>query len=89
MDAKTKTQLDDYRKKKKKREREAAGGGPDADGEREEGEEGDTDDEELDDTLDEAQQREDRVAKAGLDAIMCEYDSELSKPLGMCTDKGL
>lgn len=52
--------------------------------EKSDGEEGEDKDDkkegESNDGLDEFTKREDRVAKAGLDAIMREYITELSKP---------
>lgn len=76
MDAKTKTLLDDWKGKKKSQEeskddKEKNG---DKDDKTEEGEMKDDKDE-----LDEFTLREDRVAKAGLDAIMREYAFELAK----------
>ena len=92
VDAKTKSLLDEYKKKKKKKEREESGAGegdkPKSKGAKEEKEEGEEDDddeveegEEADDEddLDEFTLREDRVAQAGLDAIMREYSEDLSK----------
>jgi RNA-binding protein 25 len=79
VDAKTKSLLDEYNKKKKeekaqkKEEREKE--------EPEEGEERGSDSEEGE--LDEFTLREDRVAKAGLDAIMREYGDEINKELPM------
>jgi RNA-binding protein 25 len=75
VDAKTKTLLDEWKNKKKKKEegkddKEKNG---DKDDKSEEGETKDDDD------LDEFTLREDRVAKAGLDAIMREYAFELAK----------
>ena len=76
VDAKTKTLLEDYKKKKKAK-------GPNhkesRNGDKSEGEEGEDEKEENDEDLDEFTMREDRVAKAGLDAIMREYTKELSK----------
>ena len=77
VDAKTKSLLDEYNKKKKeekaqkKEERDKE--------EPEEGEERGSDSEEGE--LDEFTLREDRVAKAGLDAIMREYSDEINKEL--------
>lgn len=76
VDAKTKTLLDDWKGKKKSQEeskddKEKNG---DKDDKTEEGEMKDDKDE-----LDEFTLREDRVAKAGLDAIMREYAFELAK----------
>ena len=73
VDAKTKTQLEDYKAKKKARNKERPP--KEKDDEKENGEEKENGDE----TLDEFTLREDRVAKAGLDAIMREYSSELRK----------
>ena len=75
VDAKTKTLLDDYRKKKKGIKDDKTENGDD-DGKKEE------DVEEEMEKLDEFTMREDRVAKAGLDAIMKEYASDLAKPVG-------
>ena len=93
MDAKTKTLLDEFRAKKKeamkdeekkenkdsKESKEPKENGED----KSDGEEGEEKDENNDgenrDDLDEFSKREDRVAKAGLDAIMREYSSELAK----------
>jgi RNA-binding protein 25 len=88
VDAKTKTLLDDYRKKKKARENGEQPAEKDKDKDKEEGEEksekedgeessAEKDDEE--DDQDEDSQREDRVAQAGLEAIMREYAFELAK----------
>jgi len=77
VDAKTKSLLDEYNKKKKdekaqkKEERDKE--------EPEEGEERGSDSEDGD--LDEFTLREDRVAKAGLDAIMREYSEEINKEM--------
>ena len=88
VDAKTKTQLDEYKRKKRARENaERGGGGKKEEEELEEGEEsgeivenGDDDKNgEARDVLDEFTLREDRVAKAGLDAIMREYSGDLAK----------
>ncbi|XP_064600108.1 RNA-binding protein 25-like isoform X2 [Liolophura sinensis] len=73
VDAKTKTLLDDYRAKKSKKENGDKPKRPDM----EEGEEEPPPP--LSADLDEFSQREDRVAKAGLDAIMREYSHELNK----------
>jgi hypothetical protein len=80
VDAKTKNLLDDYRKKKKR-------GGNSNGVKREDKEEGEADeddgevkdDDDMEDDLDEFTLREDRVAQAGLDAIMREYAEDLSK----------
>ena len=88
VDAKTKTLLDDYLKKKKGNTPKAP---PDSDKEKdeEEGEDGEKKDKEdgeesekegmVEEELDENTQREDRVAQAGLEAIMREYAFELAK----------
>ena len=74
VDAKTKSLLDEY--KKKKQEKELSEKKEKSD-EKEEGEDRSSDGE--DGELDEFTQREDRVAKAGLDAIMKEYSNELNR----------
>ncbi|XP_045162235.2 RNA-binding protein 25-like isoform X2 [Mercenaria mercenaria] len=75
VDAKTKTLLDDWKSKKKSEEsKEDKEKNGDKDDKTEEGEMKDDKD-----TLDEFTLREDRVAKAGLDAIMREYAFELAK----------
>ncbi|ESO91992.1 hypothetical protein LOTGIDRAFT_217154 [Lottia gigantea] len=84
VDAKTKTLLDDYRSKKKadatsaeeKKEKERK---EEENGEKENGEIRD-DDPSLDE-LDEFTKREDRVATAGLEAIMMEYSEEMNKAI--------
>lgn len=76
VDAKTKTLLDEYRHKKRDEEAKEAGEKEEKNGE--EKEEGEMD-KDKDDDLDEFTKREDRVAKAGLDAIMREYAFELAK----------
>lgn len=86
VDAKTKALLDDYKRKKrnkaadeKKKENKPDEDGKDSD--KEQGEIVDEDkpsDEDIDE-LDEFCQREDRVATAGLDAIMKEYAHDLAK----------
>ena len=99
MDAKTKTLLDEYRKKKRAKEQgseadqdknkdkdkaketdkeaDSKENGDKGDkGEKEEGEESAS---EGGDELDENSKREDRVAQAGLEAIMREYAFELAK----------
>ena len=81
MDANTKILLERYKKKKKARlelaaKAKQAGEGDKEDGEKEAGVNGSGDDDEK---LDEFCMREDRVAKAGLDACMREYSIELSK----------
>ena len=79
VDAKTKTLLDEYKKKAK----EKAEPGPEKKKEKKKGSDSDDDEdsngEEEEDGEDESSMREDRVAKAGLDAIMREYSRELSK----------
>jgi len=91
VDAKTKTLLDEYRKKKQEEEPEAAKKDQETsekkeNGEQENGEEkekgeidGKEESEEKSSDLDENTQREDRVAQAGLEAIMREYAFELNK----------
>lgn len=81
VDAKTKTLLDEYINKKKSRN-----GGVDSE-DKEKKENGDKDENEtkLEEDLDEFTKREDRVAKAGLDAIMREYAEDLSKKMFMGT----
>ena len=79
VDAKTKTLLEEYKKKKAaKKAKEAAAKKTE---EKEEGEETSKENKENGDgnDLDEFTLREDRVAKAGLDAIMREYAEELAK----------
>lgn len=95
VDAKTKTLLDEYRKKKKAKELGSNGNqdkskeaekDKDADskengdksdkGDKEEGEESAS---EGGEEVDENSKREDRVAQAGLEAIMREYAFELAK----------
>lgn len=78
VDAKTKTLLDDHRHKKRDEEKKEQGEKEDKEknGEDKEDEEKEK---EKDDELDEFTKREDRVAKAGLDAIMREYAFELAK----------
>ena len=68
--------MDDYKKKKRARENNSQ--------EKRNGDKGDKEGEESNgddkkDDLDEFTKREDRVAKAGLDAIMREYSQELEK----------
>jgi RNA-binding protein 25 len=75
VDAKTKTLLDDWKSKKKSEESKEE---KEKNGDKEEkAEEGEMKDDK--DSLDEFTLREDRVAKAGLDAIMREYAFELAK----------
>lgn len=81
VDAKTRTLLDDYKRKKKEKEKgpgQIAKDKKEEDGDKEEGE-ADDETSTLDDPLDEFTMREDRVAKAGLDAIMREYAEDLNK----------
>ncbi|XP_052767394.1 RNA-binding protein 25-like [Mya arenaria] len=81
VDAKTKTLLDEWQSKKKKvsgankEDKEKETNGESSEDKKEEGE--DVDDDKV--VLDEFTLREDRVAKAGLDAIMREYAFELAK----------
>ena len=88
MDAKTKTLLDEYKRKKRAREAAANGSGNKEEKKEEDLEEGEEsgeivengDDDKKDvEVLDEFTLREDRVAKAGLDAIMREYSTDLAK----------
>ena len=88
VDAKTKTLLDEFRAKKKetmkeeeKKESKESKENGEEKSDVEEGEENDEKKDENDkkDDLDEFTKREDRVAKAGLDAIMREYSTELAK----------
>ena len=72
VDAKTKTQLDEYKRKKKVKEQAS-----NKDDNKEEGEVSENANNE--DALDEFTLCEDRVAKAGLDHIMTEYKKELNK----------
>ncbi|XP_061173330.1 RNA-binding protein 25-like [Saccostrea echinata] len=74
VDAKTKTLLDEYISKKKSRTSEAEGD----DKEKKENGEKESDSK-VEEDLDEFTKREDRVAKAGLDAIMREYAGDLTK----------
>ena len=78
VDAKTKTLLDDHRHKKREEEKKELGDKDDKEKNGEEKEEGERS-RDRDDELDEFTKREDRVAKAGLDAIMREYAFELAK----------
>ncbi|KAK6182945.1 hypothetical protein SNE40_010515 [Patella caerulea] len=84
VDAKTKTLLDDYRSKKKAAETTAE---EKKEKEKKEEENGDKengeirDDESSADELDEFTKREDRVATAGLEAIMMEYAEEMNKAM--------
>ena len=77
VDAKTKTLLDEYKKKAKEK--------PDGSDKKKEKKKKGSDSDDDDDSNgeesgeDESSMREDRVAKAGLDAIMREYSRELSK----------
>ena len=91
VDAKTKTLLDEFRAKKKetmkeeeKKENKESKESKENGEEKSDVEEGEENDEKKDendkkDDLDEFTKREDRVAKAGLDAIMREYSTELAK----------
>ncbi|XP_067682430.1 RNA-binding protein 25-like [Haliotis asinina] len=79
VDAKTKTLLDEYRAKKKAKDASSENGDDKQSNGEKEGEE-ETKPLEDDDELDEDGKREDRVARAGLEAIMREYTFELSKP---------
>ncbi len=74
MDAKTKVLLEDYKKKKKAKDQQCKPAEKPEEGEVKK-ENGDPDDM----SLDEFTLREDRVAKAGLDAIMREYSKDLAK----------
>ena len=74
VDAKTKTLLDEYKKKAKEKAE-----GPEKKKEKKGSDSEDDEDMNEDDGEDESSMREDRVAKAGLDAIMREYARELSK----------
>ncbi|KAL4237430.1 putative RNA-binding protein 25 [Mactra antiquata] len=76
VDAKTKTLLDEWKNKKKKTEESKEEKEKNGDND-ESTEEGETTDDK--DDLDEFTLREDRVAQAGLDAIMREYAFELAK----------
>ena len=73
VDAKTKTLLEDYKKNKKVGDSKKTGDDEKENGEVKSDEEGEVEE------LDEFTQREDRVAKAGLDAIMWEYAEDLAK----------
>ena len=89
VDAKTKTLLDDYRHKKREEDSKEKDDKEKNGDEKEDGEM-DKDDNEKEDELDEFTKREDRVAKAGLDAIMREYAFELAKePAYTKTVKGV
>lgn len=96
MDTKTKTLLDEYRKKKKGAEnatkKESTGNG-DSKEEKEEAEVKKEKDEETkeesSEELDEDSKREDRVASAGLEAIMREYAFELAKEPIKLSEPGL
>ena len=82
VDAKTKAQLDEWKKKKWREKNKLDSGKKEVkEEEREEGEakESDSEDEEAINALDEFSMREDRVAKAGLDAIMREYSGDLAR----------
>ena len=71
VDAKTKTLLDEYKKKAKEK--------PDGSDKKKKSDSDDDDSNGEESGEDESSMREDRVAKAGLDAIMREYSRELSK----------
>ncbi|ELT96574.1 hypothetical protein CAPTEDRAFT_219854 [Capitella teleta] len=81
VDAKTKSLLDEYKKKKKRKNGESNGtrGEEKEEGEADEDDGEVKDDDDLQDDLDEFTLREDRVAQAGLDAIMREYSEDLNK----------
>lgn len=81
VDAKTKTLLDEYINKKKSR----TGGVESEDKEKKENGDKEENETKLEEDLDEFTKREDRVAKAGLDAIMREYAEDLSKKMFMGT----
>ena len=84
VDAKTKALLDDWGRKKKE-EKEEENKKKEEEGEIVDRPSEDGEEEELDEfTL-----REDRVAKAGLDAIMREYAAELERELPQPVDKGV
>lgn len=74
VDAKTKALLDEWGRKKKKKE-------SDDDKKKEDGEIVEDKDSTSPDELDEFTLREDRVAKAGLDAIMREYAADIEREL--------
>ena len=76
VDAKTKALLDEWGRKKKKKDKTEGDDKKKEDGEIIEDKDGSSSDELDDFTL-----REDRVAKAGLDAIMREYAAELEKDI--------
>lgn len=91
VDAKTKIMLDEWRSKKKKftethdTEKKEEKQNGESNDKKEEGEATSDEKEELDEfTL-----REDRVAKAGLDAIMREYAFELAKEPANARSSGL
>lgn len=81
VDAKTKTLLDEYINKKKSR----TSGVESEDKEKKENGDKEENETKLEEDLDEFTKREDRVAKAGLDAIMREYAEDLSKKMFMGT----
>lgn len=81
VDAKTKTLLDEYINKKKSR----TGGVESEDKEKKENGDKEENETKVEEDLDEFTKREDRVAKAGLDAIMREYAEDLSKKMFMGT----
>lgn len=76
VDAKTKSLLDDYKRQKKEEQAKEENGDK-----KDEDTDGEVDDDKSDteENLDDFTMREDRVAKAGLDAIMREYSADLSK----------
>ena len=76
LDAKTKAELEEYKKKKKKKEEKTTKS-------EDTKEEGEVSEAQTADGLDEFTMCEDRVAKAGLEQIMQEYSTELNKvPMG-------
>lgn len=83
VDAKTKTLLDEYINKKKSR----TGGVETEDKEKKENGDKEESETKVEEDLDEFTKREDRVAKAGLDAIMREYAEDLSKKMFMEVEK--
>jgi len=79
VDAKTKSLLDEHKRKKKDSQKEEK-----KDSEAKEEEEGETkgsDDEDDDSSVDESALQEDEVAKTGLDAIMNEFADDLNRDL--------
>ncbi|CAE1264546.1 RBM25 [Acanthosepion pharaonis] len=77
VDAKTKTLLDDYEKKKKDAKNEEKNGEKEGKSEGDDGEE--STEAANDNDLDEVTKREDRLTKAGLDAIIREFADDLAK----------